>query len=180
MAVIAPAIAALGGGSTLLGVGTALSAIGSGIGIVQSMRQASFQADVANNQAILAEQQAVQARQRGAIEAQETDFAALAEMSRLEAKRAGSGFGLGSTSFNRSRRLERLLADRDRLRVVDNAEREALSLENQAASSRTEAKAAKQAGRLNAIGGAFTLGSDLITGATLVNKRKATQLGLVD
>lgn len=180
MAFVAPAFAALGGGSALLGGATALSALGSGLGVIQSIRQGNFQSEIAARQAVLADQNAAQTRQRGAIEAQETDFAALAEMSRLEARRAGSGFELGSTSFNRSRRLERMLASRDRLRIVDQAEREALTLENQAASSRSEGKAAKRAGLFNAVGGALNLGSDLINSATFVNRRKVAQLGLAD
>lgn len=178
MAFAAPALAAVGGGSALLGGATALSVLGTGLGAMQQMQQASFQAEVASRQATLAEQQAVQTRQRGQIEAQETDFAAMQEMSQREARRAGSGFELGSTSFNRSRRLEKMLASRDRLRVQDQAEREALTLENQAASSRTEAAGAKRAGKFAAIGGALDIGSSLVSGAAKVNKRKAAQLGL--
>lgn len=178
MAFAAPALGALGGGSTLLGASTALSLAGSGLGMIQSIQQGKYQAEVASRQATLTEQQAVQARQRGQIEAQETDFAALTEMSQREARRASSGFGLGSTSFNRSRRLERMLATRDRLRIQDNAEREALTLENRAASSRAESQAASRAGFFNAAGGALDMGSTLIGNASMVNRQKAAKLGL--
>lgn len=178
MAFAAPLVAAAQTGIAAIGGASTLSAIGTGIGIIGSLRQANYQKAIADNQAQLMQQQAEQTRRRGEIEQQETDFAALREMGANEARRAGTGFSLGSTSFNRSRRLEGILARRDALRIRDNAEREALGLQNRAESARLEGKLTKQAGIFNAVGGAFTLGGDLISGATLANKRKAAELGL--
>lgn len=178
MAFLAPVGAALASGTAAIGGASTLTALATGVSVIGGLAQARFQGQVADNQAQLLEQQATQARQRGEIEQQETDFAALAEISRNQARRAGSGFELGSTSFNRARRVETLLARRDALRVRDNAEREALSLQSGAATAKAESQGAKRAGLFNAVGGAFTFGSDLIGSATLANKKKTAQLGL--
>lgn len=178
MAFLAPIGAAIAKGVTAIGGASTLSTIATGVGMAGSFVASQYQAGVARNQADLLTQQAEQARERGQINQQETDFEAFNIMGQNQTRRAGSGFSTSSTSFNASRRMERMLARRDAYRIRDDAQRESLSLLNQAAAKKSEAKALNFGSFLDLAGGGFELGGDLISSATLVNKKKTSSLKL--
>ena len=97
----------------------------------------------------------------------------MAQLSQEKARQAASGFSVGSTSFGRRNRMLKILARRDALRIRNDADREALSLENAAAARRAEAAQSRRAAKFSLLEGAFGIGDTLITGAALRKRQQA-------
>ena len=170
LATIGTATASIGGISTLLSIGGTIA------GVVAQRRAANFQASVAQRNAQMLQDNAADTRQAGQINQQERDMESASILAEDQTRMAGSGFELNSTTFNRRTRAGRILARRDALRIRQDADREAVSMENQADGERATAQSAKRAGRNALVAGLFDVGSGLIDGATMVNQRKALQI----
>jgi len=177
MAFVAPLVASIGTATAGIGgLSTLLSVGGTVAGVVAERRAANFQASVAARNAQMLENNAADTREAGQINQQERDLESAAILAEDQTRMAGSGFALNSTSFNRRSRAGRILARRDALRIRQDADRDAISLENQADGERATGQSAKRAGRNALVAGLFDVGSGLIDGATKVNERKALRI----
>lgn len=173
MSFLAPLTGAAAGAG---GLGTILQLSGTIMGALGSMQAANYQSALAERQAAMMEQQANDVRQAGQVNQQERDVEAAAIIGRERGRQAGSGFEGGSTSFRRRNRSASILARRDALRIRQDAEREAIGLENQAQGARATASNYKRAGRFSLLEGVFGGATDLVNGATFVNRRRAMQI----
>lgn len=171
MAFAVPALASVG---SLVGGGAAAGAslLSTGVGIISTITEANYQSQVLKNQAAAAEADAAHQRQAGAVEAQDRAAAAKQEMDLELAQQGSSGFDVNSFSLRNKRALNQVLARRDSLRIVDDAERAALQLENRAANDRASAGNVKRAGVFNALGKGLSLAGSLIGDAPKVNPIK--------
>jgi hypothetical protein len=165
--------AAAGSGITAL---TALKTIGTGLGIVGQIASLNYQSAVASRQEAMFKQEADLARQNAAVEQQDAALEAKAEIDAVEARNASSGLLLNSTSFQRQRKAAQMLARRDALRIQQEGDRRALSLNERAFEARATAKSAKTA-KLFAIGsGIADLSGDMISSASYVNRSSAAAI----
>lgn len=177
MAAVIPAIGTLFGvgsataatASTLSTVGTVLSASSAALGVVSSYTSAKATKQGLEDQAAQEEANAASVREAGNIKAQDADFDALVQIGEAESSMAGSGFFLGSKTSMRQRRLNRLSARRNSLRIIDDSERQAVAADQRAASARSSAAGISPffAGITSAIAGT----SSLISSATAINPK---------
>lgn len=172
MAFLAPVAGAAGG----LSAGTLISAVGTLFGAMSQMQMAKYQAAVAERNAAVAEDNAKKQREVGQVDQQEQDFEARAILAEEQNRQAASGFQLSSTAFARRNATLRILARRDALRIRDDAERKAISFENEAQGHLESAQMSRMSGRNALIGGLFGVASDLVGGATLVNRTTASRV----
>jgi hypothetical protein len=179
MGFIAPVAGALAGG----GLSTALTLVGAVVSGIGARRQANAQAEMAQYQAAIAERNAQIAannaetqRDVGAIDQQEMDFQAAAIIADEKNRQAASGFSLNSTAYRRRDAALRTLARRDALRVREDAERKAISLENEQQGELSSARASRAAARNYRSQGRFAFASSLISGATQVANIRADQI----
>lgn len=175
MGFLAPVAGAVAGGG-LSTLSTLVSVVGTVAGAMGQMQMANYQAAVAERNAQVAQDNAKLQRQVGQSDQQEQDFEAAALLAETKTQQAGSGFSLSSTSFQRRNQTLRMLARRDALRVRDDAERKAISFENEAQGEVESAQMSRQAGRNALFQGIIGVGSDLISGASLVNRKRASQI----
>lgn len=178
MAVLAPLAAQ---GAALLGSTTG-AAISTGIGVVGKILQdnqardaAAYQARILRNDATFKQKQAEQSRFTGQVQQQDQDLDALVQMETQEVQQAGSGFALSSLGLRRARAGMRVAARRDSLRIRQQAEARAIDLENNARVDEDNASMA-EASAPSKLSTLFSVGETLITGASLINKRKADAL----
>ena len=184
MGFVAPLLASVGtavtaGGtlSTLLTVGSTVAGLAASRANTRAQQQAAnFQASVAQRNAQMLQNNAADTRQAGQINQQERDMESAAILAEDQTRMAGSGFELNSTTFNRRTRAGRILARRDALRIRQDADRDAVSMENQADGEQVTAQSAKRAGRNALVAGLFDVGSGLIDGATMVNRNRALRI----
>jgi hypothetical protein len=127
-------------------------------------------------QAEVDEENARRTREAGKRSAKDKDLEAAIILSRRQASRAASGFEVGSASFLRSAARDRFLATRDRMRIVEGAERRSDSFYERAAGARSEASGAKTAGIFGLIGTGLNLYGDLISDAALTNNTNARKI----
>lgn len=163
MAFLAPIGAAISSGFSSLGLGTALSVGSTVLGTVSAIGAANYQGKVAANNARIAEQNAVQASERSQNEQLEADRETAALLGEQEAIQGASG--LTGASQLRTRRSAQRLGRQDAENIRLGGDREIQNFRQQAENFRAEGRAAK-AQRAGAIlGGAFDIGSSLISGA---------------
>lgn len=173
MAFLAPVAGAVGG---MGGIGTALSVVGTVASMMGAQQASAYQAAIAERQAVMLESQARDVRQTGQVNQQERDMEARSIIEQERGRQAGSGFSTNSTSFGRRNRAAQVLARRDALRVRQDADREATSLQNQAAGQTAQANLYRSAGQNSMLEGLFGVATDLVNGATFVNDQTAIQI----
>ena len=166
MQMIPQAIAAIGGSTTL---STAATIAGTGAAIAQN----SYQARVALNNAKIAEQNAERAINESKIGAQDQDLEAKAQIGALIARGGASGLSLGAGSLALRRKSAEELAARDRGYTIYAGETKADAYNQQAQDYRTEASSLRTANFMEVIGAGFDIGTSLISGAALTNRRNA-------
>ena len=174
MSFVAPIGAAITKGG--LSLGSILGLGGAAVGAVAETRANRFRSSIAMRNAELLRQNAEDTRQAGQANQQERDMEAAAIMSDIVARNARSGFSVSSTSFVRRNRAAQVLARRDALRIRADADREAVSLENQAEGEVVTAQNFRRAGRNSILSGLFDFTTGLVDGASLVNRRTALRL----
>jgi hypothetical protein len=131
---------------------------------------------LASRQAKLEEQNAALVKQSGQQQAMDQDFAAADIMAEELATMAGRGFNVNSTSYQRRRNNQSVLARRDRLRTINDANNQAASSRNRAQTARLEGAQARQAGRNARTETVLNIGSSLISGASLAGDLAARRL----
>jgi len=177
MAFLAPAAGVTAGASGGLSmIGSILSGVGTLVGAMGQMQMANYQAAIAERNAQIATENAKTQRQVGQIDQQEQDFEAAALIAEERAKQAGSGFAGSSTSFQRRNTALKALARRDALRIRDDADRKAVSFENDAQGELASAQMSRSAGRSALFQGVLGFGTSLISGASSVNRIRANQI----
>lgn len=170
MAFLAPITAAI------TQAGPTLKLLGAGLGAVQGFAMNRYQASLASRQAAQLQQEAMIANQTAAVEAQDSDQAAMQEISDLEARQAGTGFSTGSMSFRRKRQHASLLARRDAYRIIQAGQRRSQALGQEAAAKRAESKGFKTASIFSLGEGLLDFSTGMIENAELVDRKKAGQL----
>lgn len=175
MAVVAPVITAIGG---FLGAAAPIiGAVATGVSIYARIREAKYKQQVLNNQAQLLEREADEVRDTGQVVGIEQDLAAVEVMDEELAFQGASGFEVDSFSFRKRRLLQRKLARRDSLRIVNNAQRKAERLEQQAALDRQSGSFARRSGTFDAVGDFFGGVGDLISSADTVSSQRRRAVG---
>lgn len=186
MAFVAPVLAAVG---TMAGA-TAATAVSTGaviastaatvgsalIGGIASFQQAKAQEKMAKHRAEVAQENAKRARFRSQVEQQDQDVLARAVIGDLASSQAASGLDFGSGSFASRRKAARVLARKDALNIRQGGELEAQNFEQQALDASFEARQARSAGRFSLLSTAFDTGSSLISGASKINRVRASGL----
>ena len=177
MAILAPVLGTLAGGAALGGtaLSTALSVGGTVIGGIGKMQAGNYQSAILSRQAEAERRNAERVQFAGQITQQEQDVAAAAQIGAETAQMAGSGFALNSASFARRAALTKILARRDALRIRNDADVQAQNLKANAATLDANAASAK-ANWTDWLSMGLNAGSDLITGASMVNRNKAQQI----
>jgi hypothetical protein len=137
---------------------------------------ADFEQKQAEAAAEVADDNAKQARQSGQVSAQEADLEAATILANVDARQGATGFTLSSPSFVRRQQRNRVNAKINRERTIEDSERQATSSTNEGQNLRLSAKNAAGERRYNRIAGALQIGTDLISGATAVNKDRAARL----
>lgn len=162
----AGALGAAGSAAAASGFGT-LSTV---LGAVGTVAQLGYQNKVAANNAALMERNAVKVQQASQKSAQEAGLEAAALLGDLTVAQAQTGFAVTSPSFLRVRNKNRLLAQRDQLRIVKGGSAEATNLRNEATSLRNEAGPSPLLGLIT---GGLDIASSMISGASLVRRNSA-------
>lgn len=177
MAPIVPILGLLAGGvgtAATVGVGlsTALSLGSTVLGGIASIKAGQFQSAVLRRQSASEKLNAERVVYSGQINQQEQDAAANAQMGQETAQQAASGFSLNSSSFAQRANLLRVLTRRDSLRIRNDADIQAQGLNANAATLAANAQQAKP-GFMDYLQIGLGVGSDLITGATMINRNQA-------
>jgi hypothetical protein len=167
MAFMAPAFA---------GLSTAMSSISGIVSTVGAVAGGMYKAKVASNNAKVATNNANAAVARAAVEAQEGDMEASADLGQLMAAASASGLVADSGSKALVRKSATELAAKDRGYRIYAGATEAAGYKQQAEDFRAEAKGARFGAIMDGIGGAMDFGSNLISDASPVNPDKARGL----
>ena len=140
-------------------IGTVMQMQAAGAQAEAQAKQAQYQAEVARNNALIEEQNAQAATIAAAVEAQDQDRAALAELGALLSDQSASGLDLGSGSFMQIREGQETIAAVDRARLIQAGETEAqqhlqaaADFTTQSILSESQADNAREAGRVNQLG----------------------------
>lgn len=146
--------------TALLAASLATTVAGGVVSTIGAQRQAKFQAAVAQNNAMIEEQNARRAIERAGIEAQEQDRINAGILGEQISEQSGSGLSARGGSFALGRKSARELARLDTLNVAQQGFLDAFNARTRAEGFRSEASAAKAAGRNALISGAIgTVGS---------------------
>lgn len=177
MAFLAPILGTLASGAALgaTGLTTALSIGSTVIGGIGQMQAGNYQSAILQRQAEAERRNAERVSFTGQLNQQEQDAAATAQMGAETAAMSASGFTLNSASFSRRAALTKILSRRDALRIRNDADVQAQNLTANASTLEANAAAAKP-GLMDWIGLGLNVGSDLLTGASMVNRNKAQQI----
>lgn len=158
---------------TLAAVGTAVSVLG-GIQQVSAQRaQANFQSQVARNNQKIAQENALRSIEDAQQATVDQGEEARQELGQLIAAQSASGLSLGVGSSLLRRRAADRLARRDNERLREAGNLRAQGFNQQAVDAEAQAAQARSAGRNALIGGAFNIGSSLISGAQSINKARS-------
>ena len=176
MAVAIPALSAVAGlvGSTSAVTGASI--LSTGVSAIGGLMQSSYQGAVLRNQAAIETEKAKQARFQGANQAADQGLAARSQIGDMIVGQGSSGVSLSSGSSRRSRRVAAILARRDQGRILEGAQANARSFEENASSFLGEAKAVRMKSIFDLAGNAMSLGGTLITDASMVNRSRARSI----
>lgn len=156
------------------GLSSAVS-LGTGVlGTISAYQTAQANKAAAANAAAVEDENRKRAIATGGVSAQDKDFENLYALSQQEVQQAGSGLKLSSASSVRARRLNRVLARRDTLRIVDDANTQGASAGNRAEAARA------QSNNINPFMTAFTTGlsaaGSFISTADTINPKTRTRI----
>ena len=174
MAQAIPAIAAVASNSA---VTTTLAVASTAVGTYAAVNEANYRSQVARNNAVIAEENRLRTLEETAINAQEQDLAARAEIGALLAQQGASGLSMGVGSMALRRKSAEELAAKDRSRITYEGQTVANQYEQQREDFKEESRMAKSEVNMAMLEGAIGIGSSLIGGATKVNNKKARALG---
>jgi hypothetical protein len=167
---------AAAGATTASLASTGAGLLSTGVGIVGNFMANRYQQGILAQQAAIERRNAEMTRDAGRKSAQDADIVAADAISEEVARQAASGFSIGSPSYLRRIMRTRALAGLNRERIVDDADRQATSSLNRAAAADAEANQSKRAGYFNLIAGGLNLGSDLLSGSTLLERSKQKRI----
>ena len=185
MSFVGPALGALFGGAAagtvagataLTKLATAAKVGGGIVSTIGSIASANFNADIAEQNQKLAEENAERIRQQAAVHAQEQDVAARGEIGAIIASAGASGLNLGTGSKLLQRRSAEELAAKDRGFTIFRGEMDAHTEEKRAADFATQSSLASQQGVFAGVGGLLDVGTSLVSGASRVNRIRATTI----
>jgi hypothetical protein len=171
---LVPALTGAAGGASALSAGIGLaSAAVSGIASINENR---YKAAVLSQQARTETENATRIRMAGQVQAQQQDQSALEQIGGEIANFGASGFDLTSGSFvGRTNKLRRM-ASVDRQRIVEDANLQARSSDNAAASALAGAKQAKKSAFLSFLSAGIGAAGSLVDSANLVDRVKASRI----
>lgn len=164
------------------GVGQAGAAV-TGLGLVETgaklglgLMSARYQSQQMARMAKIEEENAARTRDAGRKDAAMQDEAAAAQIADDIARTGASGFATSSGSFVRRRGRLRELAARDRFRIVDDAELQAKSSMERAASYRAEGANARAGNLFSVLSAGIGIQKSLISGNNLVAEAAARRV----
>jgi hypothetical protein len=172
-AIVAVITTAFSGGA---GLSTGLALASTAVSGISSIAQNKYQATVLARAAKTEQENAARIRAAGAQQAQQQDVEAREIIEGEIARMGASGFAIDSFSSRGRIAKNRRLSSIDRQRIVEDAELQAKSSDNQANAYIAEAKQAKRASIFDLIGIGIGAGTDLVSGANLVNKIKSARI----
>lgn len=165
MAFLAPIAPYLMAGSALVG----------GMAQYQNMQ---YQSAIASHNAAMLEQQAQREVFAANQDIADQDQSARAEIANMLAQMDASGINSTTGSMMMRRAGVESLATRDRERLGQKRDIQLENTRTQASVQRSEASAAKKAGRLGLLSTALNVGTSFLSGATMVNEYNKSRLAL--
>jgi hypothetical protein len=138
MAVVAATAAKVA--ASFSAIAPAVTAASGVIGTVASFSAAKRQQQELEFQAQQDEENAKRAIAAAQTQAQDRDLNNLVQLDAFQVQQAGSGLRLDSVSSRRRRNLNRVLARRDSLRIIDDGEVQANNLTNRGQTARENSK----------------------------------------
>lgn len=175
MTVLAPVLSTLAAGGAAATLTTGLAIGSTVLGAAAQAQAGSYQAAVLQRQAAAETRNADRVVFAGQQSQADQDAAAAAQLGSETARQAASGFRLDSASFMRRNEINKFLARRDAQRIRYDSDVQAQNLRANAATLQANATAARPS-FMDLLSTGLGIGSDLITGASLVNRNKAAQI----
>ena len=153
----------------LRNIGTAVKTVGGFVGLQQ-------QAAILRRQAEIEERNRRRILRAGAQSAQDKDLEAAAIIAEDEARKAASGFDVGSVSFVRSTRKNKILAARDRFRIIEDARIQSENAGRRAENLRDQASSASLSSLFGLVEGGLGFFDDFISSGSLINQQTARRI----
>jgi hypothetical protein len=152
---------------------TGLAAASSILTGFSALQQSRYQAAVLSQQMEVEQKNVANINQAAQTEAMEADQDAAAFMAEDQVRLAASGFSLGSPSYLRRIARNRLVAQENSRRILDDGARAVESTQNRIAGLQSEKSGLKKSAGFTLLSTGLALTNDWLSGANLVSENAA-------